>query len=550
MTKYRFDQIARECRETYSGNYKDIPIVGLEHIIPNEMLLSDCDKNVETTFTKSFKKGQILFGRRRAYQRKACVATFDGICSGDITVIEAVEGIVSAKLLPFIIQSDDFFEHAIKGSNGALSPRVKWEHMSNFEIELPSISEQELLADKLWAAYELKRSYQDMIKATDEMVKSQFIEMFGDDNWPQKCLGEVGSFKRGGGFQKSDYVEHGIPCIHYGQIHTKFGPFITCHITEISSDLEPKMKYASKGDLIIAITSEDVEGSCKCTAWLGDYPVAVGGHAAIYSHSMNPLYMSFFFRSVLFNHAKNEYVHGTKVFEIKPDDIAKISVPYPPMSMQEEFSVIAQQADKSKFMRSKSQFIEMFDSMDTTPVGEYVLDSFPGEWGIEDTNGTGVKVIRTTNFTNSGKLNLTDVIKREIEMKKVNRKRIMKYDTILERSGGTADNPVGRVVLFEEDDLYLCNNFTQVLRFKDIDPRFAFYSLFYFYQTNKTAIRGMGNKTTGIQNLNMSKYLGIGIPNASVEQQKTFTTIAEQADKSKLICLLWKHSHCRNVYTK
>ena len=180
-----------------------------------------------------------------------------------------------------------------------------------------------------------------------------------------------------------------------------------------------------------------------------------------------------------------------------------------------------------------SQFIEMFGSMDTTPVGEYVLDSFPGEWGKEDTNGTGVKVIRTTNFTNSGKLNLTDVITREIEMKKVNKKRIMKYDTILERSGGTTDNPVGRVVLFEEDGLYLCNNFTQVLRFKDIDPRFAFYSLFYFYQTNKTAIRGMGNKTTGIQNLNMSKYLGIGIPNASVEQQKAFTAIAEQADKSK-----------------
>ena len=185
----------------------------------------------------------------------------------------------------------------------------------------------------------------------------------------------------------------------------------------------------------------------------------------------------------------------------------------------------------------QSQFIEMFGSMDTTPVGEYILDSFPGEWGIEDTNGTGVKVIRTTNFTNSGKLNLTDVITREIEMKKVNKKRIMKYDTILERSGGTTDNPVGRVVLFEEDGLYLCNNFTQVLRFKDIDPRFAFYSLFYFYQTNKTAIRGMGNKTTGIQNLNMSKYLEIGIPNASVEQQKAFTAIAEQADKSKFLGL-------------
>ena len=181
----------------------------------------------------------------------------------------------------------------------------------------------------------------------------------------------------------------------------------------------------------------------------------------------------------------------------------------------------------------KSQFIEMFSAMPTTPVKTYVDDSFPGEWGTEDTIGDGVKVIRTTNFTNSGKLNLADVVTRSIEDRKVSRKQIKKYDTILERSGGTADNPVGRVVLFEEDDLFLCNNFTQVLRFKDIDPRFAFYSLYYFYQTNKTAIRSMGSKTTGIQNLNMSKYLEIGIPNASDKEQKEFVAIAEQADKSK-----------------
>ena len=181
----------------------------------------------------------------------------------------------------------------------------------------------------------------------------------------------------------------------------------------------------------------------------------------------------------------------------------------------------------------QSQFIEMFSGMSTTPIKTYVDDSFPGEWGAEDIMGNGVKVIRTTNFTNSGKLNLVDVVTRNIEDRKVARKQIRKYDTILERSGGTADNPVGRVVLFEEDDLFLCNNFTQVLRFKDVDPRFAFYSLYYFYQTNKTAIRSMGSKTTGIQNLNMSKYLEIGIPNASDEEQKAFVAIVEQADKSK-----------------
>lgn len=198
---------------------------------------------------------------------------------------------------------------------------------------------------------ELQKQFVSIAKQADKSGfdgrKSQFIEMFGGGNWPQKTLGEVGSFTRGGGFQKSDFVEHGIPCIHYGQIHTKFGPFITSHITEISSDLESKTKFASKGDLVIAITSEDTEGSCKSTAWLGDYPVAVGGHAAIYKHCMNPLYMSFFFKSTLFNYAKIEYVHGTKVFEIKPDDIAKILVPCPPMSLQNQFSAIAEQSDKS-----------------------------------------------------------------------------------------------------------------------------------------------------------------------------------------------------------
>lgn len=332
----KLGDVAHECRLTWSGELTNIPIVGLEHLIPGEIELSSWDSNIEHTFSKKFTKGQVLLGRRRVYLKKAVVAPCDGICSGDITVIESTGGILP-ELLPFVIQNDRFFDYAMQGSAGSLSPRVKWEHLKNYEFSLPSLAEQKVLAEKLWAAYRLKESYKKLLAATEEMVKSQFIEMFGGGNWPQKTLGEVGSFTRGGGFLKSDFVEHGIPCIHYGQIHTKFGPFITSHITEISSDLESKTKFASKGDLVIAITSEDTEGSCKSTAWLGDYPVAVGGHAAIYKHSMNPLYMSFFFKSTLFNYAKIEYVHGTKVFEIKPDDIAKILVPCPPMSLQNQF---------------------------------------------------------------------------------------------------------------------------------------------------------------------------------------------------------------------
>ena len=242
-----------------------------------------------------------------------------------------------------------------------------------------------------------------------------------------------------------------------------------------------------------------------------------------------------------------DYCERTKVgsvnFANNWTSIANYEFDLPPIKEQKEISqkVWAAYRLKGSYKKLlaatdemvKSQFIEMFGSHATIPVGNYIEDSYPGEWGTEDKEGDGVKVIRTTNFTNTGKLDLTDVVTRSIIEKKIERKTIHKYDTILERSGGTADNPVGRVVLFEEDDVYLCNNFTQVLRFKNIDPRFAFYSLFYFYQTNKTAVRAMGSKTTGIQNLNMSKYLEIGIPDATEDEQNKFVSIAEQADKSK-----------------
>ena len=222
----------------------------------------------------------------------------------------------------------------------AVLPSLTRSDLEQIDIQVPEMAEQ--------------LAFVEIVRQVDKskfiVFKSRFIEMFGGDKWEQKSLGEVGSFTRGGGFQKSDFVEHGIPCIHYGQIHTKFGPFISSHITEISLDLESKTKFASKGDLIIAITSEDADGSCKSTAWLGDYPVAVGSHAAIYKHSMDPLYMSFFFKSILFNHAKMEYIHGTKVIEIRPDDLAKILIPCPPLSLQEQFSAIAEQADKSKYL--------------------------------------------------------------------------------------------------------------------------------------------------------------------------------------------------------
>lgn len=175
MSKVKLGDVAFEHKETCKGSKDGYPIVGLEHLIPEEVTLTAWDEGRDNTFTKIFRKGNVLFGRRRAYLKKAAVAPFNGICSGDITVIEAIPDRILPELLPFIIQNDDLFDFAVGKSAGSLSPRVKWEHLKNYEFELPNIDKQRELSELLWAMDATKKSYQKLIAATDELVKSQFI---------------------------------------------------------------------------------------------------------------------------------------------------------------------------------------------------------------------------------------------------------------------------------------------------------------------------------------------------------------------------------------
>lgn len=175
MSKVKLGEVAIEHKETYKGSKDGYPIVGLEHLSPEEVTLTAWGGGDDNTFTKMFRKGNVLFGRRRAYLKKAAVAPFDGICSGDITVIEAIPDRILPELLPFIIQNDALFDFAVGKSAGSLSPRVKWEHLKNYEFELPDMDKQRELAELLWAMDATKKSYQKLIAVTDELVKSQFI---------------------------------------------------------------------------------------------------------------------------------------------------------------------------------------------------------------------------------------------------------------------------------------------------------------------------------------------------------------------------------------
>ena len=184
MPLVKLGDVAREYKATIK-NAAGLPVVGLEHLTPGDLILEKWDTDVETTFTKGFKKGHILFGRRRAYLKKAAVAPFDGICSGDITVIEAIPEKINPDLLPFIIQNDLLFAYAVGKSAGSLSPRVKWEQLKDYQFELPEMDKQQELVEILTAALQTRKAYQRQLEATDELVKSQFLEQ----NKPTTLMG-------------------------------------------------------------------------------------------------------------------------------------------------------------------------------------------------------------------------------------------------------------------------------------------------------------------------------------------------------------------------
>jgi type I restriction enzyme, S subunit len=147
-------------------------------------------------------------------------------------------------------------------------------------------------------------------------------------------------------------------------------------------------------------------------------------------------------------------------------------------------------------------------------IKELIVDKISGEWGKLPVDNNGINVIRTANFLNDGTINFSDIVVRNILENKINKKQLINDDIIIEKSGGSPRQPVGRVVYFQnpDDEKYLCNNFTTILRAdrSKIYPKYLFYALFYNYKIGKTL--RYQNKTTGIINLKLDYYLNSKIP--------------------------------------
>lgn len=158
-------------------------------------------------------------------------------------------------------------------------------------------------------------------------------------------LSDIATITRGGNFQKKDFIDTGVPCIHYGQMYTHFGIYATEPLKYISEDVAKKSKIAVKNDIVMAVTSENVEDVCKCTAWLGNENIAVSGHTAIIHHNQNAKYLSYYFHTAMFFAQKKRLAHGTKVIEVTPNALNDIIIPLPSLAEQKRIVGILDRFD-------------------------------------------------------------------------------------------------------------------------------------------------------------------------------------------------------------
>ena len=177
MKKYRFDEIAFNSTEKKKPTEADKDTyLGLEHLDSGCLTVSRFGSDVAPIGEKLImKKGDVLFGKRRAYQKKVAIAPFDGIFSAHGMVLRTKSNVIDPDFFPLFISSDYFLDAAIKISVGSLSPTINWRDLKDLEFALPDLKEQNRLAGVLNSINRTREAYKKLLFLTDQLVKSQFI---------------------------------------------------------------------------------------------------------------------------------------------------------------------------------------------------------------------------------------------------------------------------------------------------------------------------------------------------------------------------------------
>ena len=484
--------------------------------------------DVGPAFIRVFKPGQILYGSRRTYLKKIAVADFEGVCANTTFVFETKDPhAFEQRLLPFIMLSKDFTTWSIAKSKGSTNPYVLFSDLADFEFELPPLEEQKVLVDKLWAAYRLKEAYKKLLVATDEMVKSQFIEMFGNPvtntkGWKTAKIKDVAPE-----MPSKEQLSGKIWLLNLDMIESNTGRIIE----KVYEDVENALSVQSfdEGNVLFS----------KLRPYLNK--VVIPDEPGMATTELVPLrpepsklhkvFLSHLLRGNQFVNYANDIAGGTKMPRMPLTELRNFDCILPPMDKQLEFVFIAEQVDKSKFGDFKSQFIEMVGDPRNNPKGwptkrlsELAEYSIGLTYKPEQICDDGTIVLRSGNIQD-GKISFSDIVRVNAPIKE---SLFVKEDDILMCSRNGSASLVGKVAMIPDiNEPMTFGAFMTIIRSAE-----AKY-LYLYFQSQDFRERVSEGKSSTMNQITQKMLDKVEVPFPDKDVRETLSAIASQADKSK-----------------
>ena len=342
---FKFDEIAQKISKTIDPNETTLETyIGLEHIDAEDLHIrrKGSPDDVKGVKLRCY-PGDIIFGKRRAYQRKAAIVDFDGICSAHAFVLRANSEVIDPKLFPFFLHSDQFMHRMVDISVGGLSPTINWGDLKHQEFLLPPKDQQAQLAKLLWAMdveIEKEKEVLKKLKVFYQVEIDKSVPRKTKESW---ILGDVIKTRKGVTYKSSDYSDkdNGLPLLNLKSIE-KGGGFNTDGI-KYYKGAHKKEHFVKNTDLIIACTDITREGRVV------GYPL----HPTVYQNKKMLFTMdlvaieisnSVLLRDYLYYVLKAGWVHwilfayspGTTVLHLDLNGMKKIKLPKYSMEKQEK----------------------------------------------------------------------------------------------------------------------------------------------------------------------------------------------------------------------
>lgn len=300
-------------------------------------------------FHFGFNPGHILFMSRCFDQHKAATATFAGVCSDSTYVVETRdESVLMQRYLQLVMQTDDFWGWCEEHKSGGVNFLINYSTLETYEFDLPSLNEQKVLADKLWAAYRVKESYRKLLAATDDMVKAKFVEMFGG----VECttLSAISKITMGTS-PDSDFYNTDGKGVPFYQGKTEFGDM---YIGKAVTYCTKPVREANKDEVLMSVRAP-----------VGAVNIAIEhccigrGLCSIKAKDGVAEQMFIYYALKLQEKEIENLGSGSTFKAINKDQVYNISIPICALPLQQQFVDIATQAEATK--ASLRQSIESID---------------------------------------------------------------------------------------------------------------------------------------------------------------------------------------------